>query len=158
MKKLVFDVQGNFDAYYLFEVNSDYQGFSLYHWDIEGWREIVPPLYTQAINEGGMLNHLKVIHTGEAFTLEINGLNLGTWSDAHPSFPGRIGLAATAYQGEPNVDARFDNFKVTYLVDAANNSVERTPGNESLPAVLAIENFGRIPKLERAVWPVTMHP
>jgi hypothetical protein len=66
------------------------------------------------INSGNESNHLKVTRLGNEITLEINGIILGTWTDA--STGPKYALIIAAPKTEHSAfDVRFDNFSITTL-------------------------------------------
>jgi len=79
------------------------------------------------VNPGQAVNHLRVARDGSDIVLYVNGHYLTTVTDS--SFLGwlRVGLTASAYD-DPNVDARFDNFKVFSVGDSAAEAEETAGG------------------------------
>jgi hypothetical protein len=112
---LVFGIQGDFERFFSFEVNTDYQEFILYRYDPGGWTEMAPVTYSSAILPGNGTNHLKATQNGVFITLEVNGTILGTWYDSAITGSSFSGLIVTTYSDQENAEARFDNYKVTGL-------------------------------------------
>jgi hypothetical protein len=100
----------DFDRLYSFEVNTDFQDYSLYYWDGSNWNTLVPWTVSPYINLGMASNHLKFTRNGVQITLEINGNILGTWADGNIIGPTYTGIMSDPYTDYPTSDARFDNF------------------------------------------------
>lgn len=105
----------DFDQMYSFEVNTDFQDYSLYYWDGFNWETIVPLTVSPYINVGTASNHLKVTRNGNQITFEVNGNVLGTWAGGNITGPTYTGIMSDPYNGYPNTDARFDNFQITNI-------------------------------------------
>ena len=103
----------DFDQMYTFEVNTDYQDYSLYYFDGFNWNTIVPWTASPYINAGLASNHLKVIRNGNQISLEVNGNVLGTWDGGQISGPTYTAIMSDPYNGSPTSDARFDNYSIT---------------------------------------------
>ncbi len=116
---LIFGVAAGYSAYYLFDVNSDYREFRLARRGPSGFTEIVPPTASPAIRPGAEPNRLMATRSGSRITLAVNGMPLGTWTDAMIGGLTGAGLAAAPYSDLPNADARFDTFTITPLPAAA---------------------------------------
>ncbi len=112
---LVFGIQGDYEWFYSFEVNTDYQEFILFRYDPNGWSEIAPVTYSPAILPGAETNHLKASWNGDSITLEVNGTVLGTWYDSSITGFSFSGVTVSTYNNRENSEARFDNFKVSGL-------------------------------------------
>jgi len=72
----------------------------------------------QTLTEHPMIayeNVLRVTRRGPNITLEINGTQLGTWSDGSISGLTRVGIYVIPYDDRPICDARFDDFSVASL-------------------------------------------
>jgi len=131
---IVFDVLPSSD-FYLFRVNA-IQEYSLFK--ISGgqwWTPLVSWTRSSAIRAGGAVNWLRLAHLDDQVVLYANGQRLTSVRD--PALYGyiRFGLAAAAY-GEPNVDARFDNFAVYPVggdLSFARVSPEEMPDVRGLP-------------------------
>lgn len=106
----------DFDQMYSFEVNTDFQDYSLYYWDGLNWETIVPWTGSAYINPGTASNKLKVERDGSQLTLELNGNVLGTWAGGKITGPTYTAIMSSPYNGDPTSDARFDNFRVSPIV------------------------------------------
>jgi C1A family cysteine protease len=106
---ILFGITPSWDTY-LFQVSGT-QSYSLMKLRGGSWQTLVIWTFSSSINAGQARNHLGVVRNGSQISLYANGHSLTTVTDS--SFMGklRVGLAATAYT-LPNVDARFDNFRV----------------------------------------------
>ena len=102
----------DFDRLYSFEVNTDFQYFSLYYLDGLNWITIVPWTVSPYINVGLASNHLKLGRNGIQIILEVNGNVLGTWADGNITGPTYTGIMSDPYIDYPTSDARFDNFRL----------------------------------------------
>jgi hypothetical protein len=109
---LIFGIVGNYEQFYSFEVNTDFQEFGLFRYSNQGWTTIAPITFSSAIQVGLVTNHLKATRRGNEIQLEVNGTNLGSWSDATLQGETGAGVIASAYSDVANADARFDNFMV----------------------------------------------
>ena len=112
---LLFGITGNFDQFYLFDMNTDYREYELVRLTPSGWAFIAPPAYSPAIIPGSAVNHLKVTRNGNQITLAVNGNTLGTWLDSAIGGMTGVGLVANPYNDDPRADARFDNYHVNLL-------------------------------------------
>lgn len=112
---IIFGVLADFSQYYLFDMNSDYQVFRVLRRDSSGFHELVPVSYSSAIHGDTATNYLKVIRDGDLFTLMINGVVLGTWTDGTITGLTYVGIISSPYNDQNKSDARFDNFSVTRL-------------------------------------------
>jgi hypothetical protein len=129
---LIFGVATDYHAYYVFDMNSDYQYFRLYRRDPDGWVTIQGWTYSSAIRVGTASNHLKVTRQGASITPAINGTVLGTWSDSTIMGLTGSGVMTNPYQDLPSSDARFDNFKVSTLASPGSAAGAQPAGD--LPA------------------------
>lgn len=116
---LIFGIQGDYEQFYSFDVNTDYQDFALYLYGPGGWTEIAPITYSSAIHPGAETNHLKATRSGDASTLEVNGTVLGTWTDSTVSGESGSGLIVSTYSDAEDGEASFDNFAMTGLGSTA---------------------------------------
>ena len=66
--------------------------------------------YSDAIRQGGVVNHISVTCDGELLTLTVNDTLLSQIQDSSFS-EGQVGLIASAY-GDPGVKVLFDNLKI----------------------------------------------
>ena len=102
-----------FNQFYRFDINTVSQEFRLSYFNGFIFTDIVPATFSSMINSGTASNHLKVIHNGPQITLEINGTELGTFSDATLTGSTNTGLVSIPNNDSPTSDARFDNFLVS---------------------------------------------
>jgi predicted outer membrane repeat protein len=112
---LMFGLIGDFEEFYLFDINTDYKRFRLLRADPTDWTVVVPITDAPAIKGGTASNHLKVTRDGDQITLEVNGTVLGTWTEGSITGLTGSGVVSSPYSSEPVSDARFDNFRVTRL-------------------------------------------
>jgi len=110
---LIFGITGSPDEFYLFHMNTVFREYELLHFD-DG-NKIVQRSFSDAINPGTAVNHLKVIRDGDQITLEVNGETLATVTDDKFSGMTGVGILTSPYRGEPTADARYDNFSVMGL-------------------------------------------
>ena len=109
---LIFGLSNDWSQYYLFYVSSDLQAYALLRRDSSGFTVL------QTLTEHPMIayeNVLRVTRRGPNITLEINGTQLGTWSDGSISGLTRVGIYVIPYDDRPICDARFDDFSVASL-------------------------------------------
>ena len=105
----------DFDRMYSFEVNTDFQDYSLYYWDGFNWETIVPWTGSPYINPGMASNKLKVTRNGSQITFEVNGNVLGTWAGGKITGPTYTAIMSGPYIDDPISDARFDNFRISSI-------------------------------------------
>ena len=98
------------DNYYAFTISSDGR-YRLQKQVNDVWqKDLVPWTHSSTIKQGTRTNHLKLIVIGSSITLIVNETVLTTVEGS--SFgPGKVGLIAGTFD-EPNVEVRFDNFKI----------------------------------------------
>jgi hypothetical protein len=109
---IAFCVVGNYEQYYLFEVNSSLQKYRLLYRGDNGWVEVVSPTYHAAINSDNAVNRLAVAHDGcSAIVLSANGSTLNSLFDSRVSEFTTAGIASASFAGQSRSDARFDNFR-----------------------------------------------
>ena len=123
---LIFGIQGDFEHFYSFEVNTDYEGFGLYRYGPEGWTEIIPfNSGLSMINPGTEINHLKVTRNGDTIMLEINGTLISPFpQDGIITGLSVAGLIVSSYSDLENAEASFDNFRFTRLEPSSNSAAE----------------------------------
>ncbi len=112
---LIFGIQGDYEQFYSFEMNTDFQEFALLRYGPGGWVEIVPPTGSLRSMLGADTNHLKATRNGDVISLEVNGTTLGSWSDSTITGASGTGLIISSYSDVANAEAAFDNFSVTRL-------------------------------------------
>jgi hypothetical protein len=133
---IAFGMTDDLEQHYLFIVNSDRQEYSVFVKDYyyNEIRNMIGPTYHPSIKKGTASNHLKVVRSGTAFTVEINGVliaSLGSWNDSSILGETYVGLVNMTYSDLSNADARFDNFQVTRLSNSA--SLQSTGFQEASP-------------------------
>jgi hypothetical protein len=112
---LIFGMTGNFDGYYLFDVNTDYQQYRLLRRDLDGFVTIAAPTFSAAIRGGTTVNHLRVTRSSQQISVIVNGTVLGTWNDTSYLGMTGTGIVVQPYSNQPSADARFDNYSVSAL-------------------------------------------
>ena len=142
---LIFSIDPDTNAFYLFEVNTDYQVFMLIHGGPEGWNVLVEPQENQAIAKGTATNRLEVTRDGQRIVLAVNGTTIADVQDGRISGPTAVGVMMSPYKNRAEAEARFDNFVVSSLEQETNTAVgsqaaRALPGQtavirEALPAV-----------------------
>jgi hypothetical protein len=142
---LLFGLTGDFDQYYLFDVNTDNQEYRLMRFDGTDYQQIVPVTSTLSINAGTAINHLRVTRDGDQIALEANGTELGTWTDGNITGLTGAGIVASPYDDNPTSDARFDNFSVIRLPD---NVATSSGLSEMNPLSNHKTNHAKLPKDE----------
>jgi hypothetical protein len=110
---ILFGALGDYSRFYTFDIDTDWQEFSVWRAGLSGWTEIVPWTYSSAINAGTSSNHLKLTRDGIQITLEVNGFVLGTWSDDSLTDSTYVGVMTDPYYEQRTYDVRFDNFSVS---------------------------------------------
>jgi hypothetical protein len=110
---IIFGIKGNFEQYYLLEVNSELKQYRLLYRGPGGWSQLLPPLQTNSINSGGASNHLAVRRFDDSVRFVINGTTLYSWSDPNLSGSTRAGIMSWPDSHTLWSEARFDNFSIT---------------------------------------------
>ncbi|MBN1318918.1 MAG: DUF11 domain-containing protein [Anaerolineales bacterium] len=124
---LIFGVNSSYDQYYAIAIIVDTQEFVLMRRKTDGFFAYLtetPYNYSTAIKTGQQTNHLAVTRNGDKITLNINGVNQGTYNDNKIMGTTWSGIMAGSVESS-SVDARFDNF---YLSDY----VTSTRSNETI--------------------------
>jgi hypothetical protein len=121
---IIFGIDGDFDRYYLFDINTDLQMFRLLYRSPSGWETLIFPTTSNAINSGNAINHLKVIRNGTEITLGVNSTTLRVINDNRINGLIGAGIVSQPYDNQPNSDARFDNFSMSTLVANSGSSLE----------------------------------
>lgn len=124
---IVFGLTENLDEFYLFEVSPDYQDFALYRFDGYDYLTIIPYTYSPFINNGFSSNQIKITRNRYQITLGVNGIVLGTWTDANIIGETYAGIFSLAYIEDPISDARFDNFSIRSLAPEPPPTSTSTP-------------------------------
>jgi hypothetical protein len=107
---LVFGYKSETD-FYVFEVNSDYQMFDVYHYTPNGWIGIILLSETSVIYPGNQTNHLEVKYENLRPFFYINGRYVGQILTDTSSNLSQVGVFVTPYSDSPQAEARFDNFR-----------------------------------------------
>jgi hypothetical protein len=109
---IVFGIVGDFDQYYLFDINTDFQMYRLLYRSPSGWETLVSPTTSNAINGGNTTNHLKVIRNGTEITLGVNSTMLRVVNDSRIIELTGAGIVSQPYDNRRDSDVRFDNFSM----------------------------------------------
>jgi hypothetical protein len=112
---ITFGIKGSYDWFYWFAVNSDNQQFVLYRFEPNQVVTLAELDTRYFIAPGNGVNHLRVIRQGSTIHMFVNGQEIGQVKDTIIFGKTAVGLAMMPYQGEPNADARFDNFRYEWL-------------------------------------------
>jgi uncharacterized repeat protein (TIGR01451 family) len=123
---LIFGVKEDFVEYYYFDVLANDQSYRLWRRDSTGFTLLAGPTGSSDINPGTNSNHLKVTREGDQISLNVNGVDLGTWTDGNITGLTYAGVAATPYGDKPVSDARFDNFSLHTLPGSSTLSLQTT--------------------------------
>jgi Tol biopolymer transport system component len=107
---LVFGLSDNWSQFYALLVDPD-GIYSLWRFDPSGGWTLLTWGTSNAINEGTATNRLKVERNGSLIKAYINDQLITMGTDGTYTGLRRLGLIVNSYD-EPNVDIRFDNFKV----------------------------------------------
>ncbi len=142
---LLFGLQGDYERFYLFDINTDYQQYRLLRADESGVVNLAGPAGSDAINPGLATNHLRATRSGTAITLEINGVLLGTWDDSGIMGLAGAGIGTGSYAGMGAADARFDNF--------ASREAPGTGTVAPLPAAPRSSRTSAVSKRASLIWP-----
>lgn len=120
-----FGISDDWGQWYNFMIDDSY--YRIVKYDDGSWINLQSWAYSSAINTGTATNHFKVIYDGSKIEVYINGIYLTTVYDADYLGPRRVGVFVQAWSdGNSNVDARFDNYKVTALTCGINSQKIRT--------------------------------
>lgn len=113
---LIFDIRGDFEYYYVFDLNAETQKWQFYRYTSTGVIKYVTPTVSTVIKSGNAVNHLKVIRNSGWIWLYINDTHMpgSPFPDMSPNLqPSDIGVEAGGYPLASDADARFDNFQVS---------------------------------------------
>lgn len=151
---IVFNIVGDFEEYYLFDINTKVQMFRLFKRSQDGWEEIIPPTVNLYINRNDAPNLLRVIRfkatpNNELLELSVNYVPLQSIYGQFLDSPGGAGVVASPVKGIVPREARFDNFVMKWHPSryrSENDSV-----SESSNRTLQGDNFLAIPDLPP--WP-----
>jgi hypothetical protein len=112
---LIFGVVGDFDSYYLFDMNVDYSLFRLLRRDSSGYTIVVPVTYSSAIYPETSSNVLRAFLLKDRVGLEVNGVALGDWPIPAINCSTSAGILTSPYEDEPVSWALFDDFRIGNL-------------------------------------------
>jgi hypothetical protein len=136
---LVFGANADVSKYYFVGIFTNLQEYQVFYFDStlpvnDRLQSISPRDDHPAIQQGTAVNHIRVERIGENITLQINGADMGSWSDNRLTGLTRAGVVAVANQNiNPVVKARYDNFKIsgcdnpTAVVHTSFNTTAVTP-------------------------------
>lgn len=117
---LIFSLADDWTDFYAFEIDPDGYYAVMRYRLISGW-ETLAAGHSDAIRTGAAVNRLKIERNWKMIWVYANGRLLNILSEEYFAVPRYAGLIAAAY-GEPNVDVRFDNFKVYPISCGASSS------------------------------------
>jgi hypothetical protein len=131
---LIFGITGDYESYYLFDLNPRWRQFRLLRRDPSGWSVVVPITGSSAINDTTSWNTLSAYLFGHSIGLEINGQTLGVWSIPEIKFATGSGIASAPYSNYPQSRAWFDDFKIINIQNSSVNqcSSSDNPGQRSV--------------------------
>lgn len=131
---LVVGVEGNFERFNVFEVNTDYGMYRFYRVEAGKSTPIFGPFQSNAIRRGNEINYLQVTRSLKIFRLSINGVEVGATSDGTDPIPYTgAGFVMSPYNGSPIADVRFDNLLI---------GVIKPPSSTTIPEEGIIKNSG----------------
>lgn len=109
---IVFQLADDWSTYYTFEIFSDGY-YSIWRYDAKksGWKSLEFK-FSAHINQGTADNQIQLARSGVLIQGYANGQMIVQLEDDSFTGLGAVGLIATTYAGEADVDARFDNFSV----------------------------------------------
>ena len=116
---LVFGSTADLSKYYFVALFPDTQSYRLFYFDstlpVSDRLQPLSPLDSNpTIQPGTAVNHVRLDRIGQNITLQINGIDLGSWMDNRLTGPTHAGVIAVANPNvDPVVEARFDNFKTS---------------------------------------------
>lgn len=137
---VLFGIEGNFERFYLFEINTDFNLYRVLYYNGDSFVQLVSPSTGYSINGGTAVNNLRVEVQDSEATLYINDIfvhhliNLAGLSSLTS-----VGILSSSYSDSPTSDARFDNFRFT-LPEAASINLRSLSGRE-LPKSHAPNNL-----------------
>ncbi len=112
---LILSLNSDYSDYYLFDINTDFQQYRVYHRTFAGFTQVVAPTANTAILAGNATNHFKVLDNGGWLTLYLNGTLLNGMLPGSLNPAKGVGIVSSPYSNKPSSDARFDNFRLTVL-------------------------------------------
>jgi hypothetical protein len=109
---IVFQLADDWSTYYTFEIFSDGY-YSVWRYDAKksGWKSLEFK-FSAHINQGTAHNQIQLVRSGVLIQGFANGQLIVELEDDSFTGLGALGLIATTYADEADVDARFDNFSV----------------------------------------------
>lgn len=112
---IIFQLADDWSTYYTFEITTDgYYMIWRFNSKKSGWKLLAYDI-SAYINQGTASNQIQLARTGVLIKGYANGqLIVEVEDDSYTGFES-VGLITTAYKGQANVDARFDNFTVDPL-------------------------------------------
>lgn len=109
---IVFQLADDWSTYYTFEIYSDgYYSVWRFNSKKSGWKSLVFE-FSPHINQGTANNQIQLVRSGTLIQGFANGQLIVELEDDSYTGLGSVGLIATTYGDEADVDARFDNFSV----------------------------------------------
>ncbi len=139
---IIFYVHGDWSQWFSLEIYPD-GWFGVYRYDPYGG-EILAEGYSPAINQGTVINHIQVEQLDAGgFRTYANGQLL---TELHIIDPGLlyIGLINYSYS-QPNVDVRYDNFKVSPLNCTEVKSLDEPAASLESSWIEQAQNFSQYP-------------
>ncbi len=128
---IAFGITDQWDAY-VFRVNGTQQ-YSLRSKSSDGtWATIIGWTTSTAINAGQATNRLRVVRDWDSIDLYVNDQYLTSVTDSSLTGNLRVGVCASSYE-QANVDARFDDFRVTGVPGAGSPSLVPVEALRSAP-------------------------
>ncbi len=111
---LVFGLAQDWSSFYTMEVYND-GWYGIYRYDPSGYYSILAQAYSEYVHQGSASNKIVVERNGSNIKAYANGNLLATVSDSFYTGPRYFGLIVWTYD-QPNLDVRFDNYKVNPLI------------------------------------------
>jgi len=106
---IIFGAKPDWSGWYSLEIYPD-GWFGIYRYDQNDWTMLYEA-YTPAIHLGVQSNNISVERNGSSITAYANGQLLTSINDSYLMGEDYLGLINYSYS-QPNVDIRYDNFKV----------------------------------------------
>lgn len=108
------------DGYYYFHISPSDQYFAVELWYRDGWKIMVPPTYTDAIQPDGN-NKYAVLGTGSRFVLFINDTYVAEFED-DTLRSGLVGIAIGGGETSGKIVVEYDNFLLRDPAATANST------------------------------------
>lgn len=130
---LAYGIPSDFSSYYIFDMNTEVRQYRVLRVQGQSATLVVPLTSSDAIASGNGVNHLKITVNGNSQTFEVNDTVLNTVNATHNGALD-VGLVVGANEGNPSVDARFDNFCLTIPVGAEgiDSKTDQSPRMQNL--------------------------